>query len=84
MASTPTRQHRDPRLPHARCESRKVSYPDRADALDAAERLMDQGRVNPGCHLTPYRCPDCRRWHLFNRTIVFVDDPYRQARDLGE
>lgn len=53
-----------------RCESRKVSYPNKAAALDASERLMEQGRVEPGCHITPYECRECGDWHVYNRRIV--------------
>lgn len=31
---------------------------------------MQHGRVNPGCHITPYQCDECREWHLANRVIV--------------
>lgn len=72
MASRPTRRHLDlRRFTLSRCESRKTSYPDKAAALDAAERLMDEGRVRPGCHLMPYPCEDCRSWHIGNRKISF-------------
>ena len=77
MATTPTRRHLSARFSRSHCESRKASYADKAAALDAAERLMDAGRVRPGCHITPYLCPVCHTWHVYNRTIVFVDDPYR-------
>lgn len=73
MASTPTRgQYNLRRFTSSRCPaSHKRSYPDKAAALDAAERLMDEGRVRPGCHLMPYVCPDCRTWHIGNRFIRF-------------
>lgn len=77
MASSPTRQHYDMRrFSLSKCASQKRCYPDKARALDAAEHLMDEGRVNPGCHLTPYLCPDCRSWHIGNRRIVFYDWQY--------
>jgi hypothetical protein len=34
---------------------------------------MMAGRVDPGCHITPYLCDDCRRWHTRNRRIVFTE-----------
>ena len=71
MASHPTRL----RLPVSRlavtCESLKVSYITYDAAWDAAERAMDKGLVEPGCHLTPYRCEQCGTWHVRNRRIVW-------------
>ena len=77
MASTPTRQ----RIPgyytvaSRRCPSEKVSFPTYWLALEAAEMLMDMGRVDPGCHQTPYQCRDCGDWHVGNRRIYFRIDP---------
>lgn len=72
MASTATRLRFDLRhFSISKCESRKVSYPSKSAAHDAAERLMDEGRVKRGCHLTPYLCADCHSWHIANRRIVF-------------
>lgn len=72
MASTPTRHQFDHRrYSFSKCDSRKISYRDKEAALDAAERLMDEGRVQPGCHLTPYLCEECQSWHIANRKIVF-------------
>ena len=69
MASSPTRgRARTRRL----CASGKVTFLSYADALDAAERLMELGIVEPGCHMTPYECEDCGRWHVFNRRIVWL------------
>lgn len=72
MASSPTRQH----IPVDRllrtCTSQKVTYETREQALDGAERGMEQAAVSPGCHLTPYLCWDCGHWHLWNRPIVHV------------
>lgn len=53
-----------------RCESAKVCFPDKEHALTASEQQMAQGRVLPGCHLTPYRCDRCSYWHLANKIIV--------------
>jgi len=73
MASSPTRMrvYAD-RASSLKCLSRKVGYPTKPAALDAAERLMEQGRVDPGCHITPYLCDDCGDWHVYNRRIVDV------------
>lgn len=71
MASSPTRWSVTERwIGYRRCESQKVSYDAKDDALTAAERMMDAGRVRVGCHITPYLCPDCDRWHVANRVIV--------------
>ena len=70
MASYPTRMRLTSEFAAAhKCESQKRGYLTKAEALDAAERLMEQGRVSRGCHLTPYLC-ECRSWHIFNRRIV--------------
>lgn len=53
-----------------RCESQKVGHATREEALTAAERMMDEGRVLPGCHITPYLCDRCDEWHNANRVIV--------------
>lgn len=71
MASNPTRlrfalQHQD--LP--RCGSAKLGYTTKARALDVAEQMMFEGRVHPGCHITPYLCGDCHEWHVWNRQVV--------------
>ena len=50
--------------------SQKACYPTKLIALDAAEVMMEKGWVHPGCHITPYRCPDCGQWHVGNRQIV--------------
>lgn len=76
MASTATRQRRPFPPPGRWCESWKVSYANREAALDGAERGMEVGAVSPGCHLTPYACEDCGRWHVANRRIV----PVRRRR----
>lgn len=71
MATRPTRAHIDPRRLWRRCVTQKVSYDTREAALQGAEEAMDAGKVEPGCHLTPYECADCGRWHLRNRQIVW-------------
>lgn len=48
----------------------KTSWRTHAEALDAAEAMMEHGRVRPGCHITPYECLECRRWHVANKVIV--------------
>jgi len=75
MASSPTRLHLD--VDHLRCESHKVTYRTKADALDAAEALMLADRVSPGCHITPYLCQDCGHWHVWNRVIVYLGPQQR-------
>lgn len=71
MASSATRQ----RLDVTRCRkclSFKIGYRTRDEALDVAERMMEQGFVKPGCHITPYHCSLCDEWHVANRQIVFT------------
>lgn len=71
MASSATRKHLDPAKEYlSHCTSLKIGYATRSQAFDAAELLMQEGRVNPGCHITPYECRDCGQWHVFNRPIV--------------
>lgn len=73
MASHPTRLHVSTRGSGFRkCISQKVGYLDYAGALDAAELMMELGKVNPGCHITPYPCEDCGEWHVANKVIVQV------------
>lgn len=73
MASRPSRLRINLRqqLPR-KCESRKFCYPTKDEALDGAERLMELGRVNPGCHIMPYQCSICGAWHVANQRIVFA------------
>lgn len=71
MASRPTRF----RVPIAKarfsqCSSRKINYQTKREALDAAEVVMEAGRVSPGCHIMPYICDECGDWHLTQRVIV--------------
>lgn len=71
MASHPTRQKvrlRDVGV--RRCESLKVGYGSYDEALQAAELMMLEGRVDPGCHITPYACDRCPEYHVANRRIV--------------
>ena len=70
MASRPTRQRLDPNRLERKCETQKVGYRTRAAALTAAERMMDAGRVQPGCHITPYLCRSCGEYHNANKVIV--------------
>ena len=73
MASYATRFHVDPRSSwFRRCETQKVGYPTYEAALDIAERMMDVGKVRPGCHITPYLCDACGEYHVANRVIVFT------------
>lgn len=71
MASSPTRQHLDLVRVTRRCESQKVCFLDYAEAHTAAERLMDLGKVLPGCHISPYECDRCSYWHVANKKVVF-------------
>jgi len=72
MASHPTRQRVDLRaLGFRRCTSQKVGYRTYDEALDAAELMMQRGRVRAGCHITPYQCDRCHEWHVANRVIVW-------------
>lgn len=83
MASSPTRLKVDLDTMRA-CETQKVCFRTRAEALDAAERLMHLGRVTPGCHITPYECDRCGRWHVRNRVIVALPgiNVANQAREI--
>jgi hypothetical protein len=73
MASYPTRQHVNiASLGFRRCVSQKVGYATKELALDAAERQMASGKVNPGCHICPYVCLECGEWHCANRVLVNV------------
>jgi hypothetical protein len=66
----PTRLHINPLyVPH--CDSHKMGYRSKEEALSNAEAVMAEGHVKPGCHITPYRCDRCGDWHLFNRRIIF-------------
>lgn len=72
MASRPTRLHIDgQRDAFRKCASQKVGYATFDEALSGAEWLMEQGRVDPGCHITPYPCADCGEWHVANRRVVW-------------
>lgn len=71
MASSPTRQHVSLRaVGFRKCLSQKAGFSTYDEALTAAERMMALGKVKPGCHITPYDCPDCGEWHVANRVIV--------------
>lgn len=73
MASSPTRQRIKVGAPgFRRCPSQKVGFPHYDAALDAAELMMAQGKVNPGCHIVPYECDECAEWHVGNRVIVNI------------
>ena len=84
MASRPTRLHINVKAGEfRRCETQKVAFETKADALTAAERLMDLGKVAPGCHIVPYECRECGQWHVANKIIVRLDrDPRRQLDSL--
>ena len=71
MASDPTRGLVRPGDPaYRRCLSLKVGYATYDEALLVAERMMADGRVDPGCHITPYACSFCDEWHVWNKQNV--------------
>lgn len=70
MASRPTRGKIDTRRFEFLCESGKVAYDTRDDALTGADTAMMADLVKPGCHLMPYECEDCGRWHVRNQRII--------------
>ena len=79
MASRPTRHTVDLRgLDMVKCDSMKVGFPTYDAALTAAERLMELGRVKPGCHITPYECDRCGEWHVYNRIVIWLGKNQRQ------
>lgn len=75
MASNPTRKRiragSDEFERLVRCTSQKVSARSYGEALSMAERMMNRGAVNPGCHITPYLCEECGEFHVWNKPIVF-------------
>lgn len=74
VASTPTRQHLEITKQYLqRCVTDKRGMPTKAAALDVAEQMMQDGKVNAGCHITPYLCNVCGEWHVYNRRIVLID-----------
>lgn len=56
----------------ARCPSMKTGWATYEQALATADLMMLEGKVNPGCHITPYRCDECGEFHVYNRVIVSV------------
>jgi hypothetical protein len=83
VASRPTRKRRLGGRDHYRkCETFKVGYANKSEALDAAERQMERGYVRPGCHITPYECPLCGEWHVANKQIVpILGDGHERTGD---
>lgn len=74
MASEATRLRLDVTKQYLqRCSTNKRGFPSKAIALDVAEQMMEDGFVNPGCHITPYPCVVCHEWHVTNRIIVFLN-----------
>lgn len=72
MAAKPTRLRINVAKQYLqRCTTDKRGMPTKAEALDVAEQMMHEGRVNVGCHITPYLCATCGEWHVANRHIVF-------------
>jgi hypothetical protein len=73
MGSNPTRQRLRVDRGVRKCSTFKIGFATRDEALDAAERQMEAGRVSPGCHLMPYLCDrGCGEWHIRNQRIVFL------------
>lgn len=68
----PTRMRITP--PARACATGKVCHETEAAAKVEAERKMDLGHVDPGCHLQAYKCGACHCWHVGNRVVVFRDD----------
>ncbi len=56
------------------CETGKFCYETKRQADLIAERMMEAGAVDPGCHVEAYPCPHCRGFHVGNRKIVFPKD----------
>lgn len=90
MASRPTRQRLRGDQIRRRCETFKVGFATREDALAGCEQAMDKGLVSPGCHLMPYLCDRCGEWHMRNHRIVPTapDDlskhDYRRRRPITD
>lgn len=83
MASTKTRRHLDPARIHRRCESQKLCYVTKSEALDAAEMQMLRGAVRVGCHVVPFQCERCAYWHLRNKVLIRIG-PYDPDVFKGE
>lgn len=56
------------------CATGKVCHESMAEARIAAERAMEAGEVDPGCHVEPFLCSSCHAYHTGNRRIVFRDE----------
>lgn len=56
------------------CPTGKILYERQLEAQIQAERMMELGQVDPGCHVETYACAECRGYHVGNRFIVFPDD----------
>jgi hypothetical protein len=63
-----------------RCESLKIGYATRVEALDACEAQMLAGRVDVGSHVMPYQCEQCGAWHTRNQRVVFTEPDTNLAR----
>jgi hypothetical protein len=66
--SGPTRLHVT--TPDRVCTSGKECLT-RGQADVRADRMMDAGEVQPGCHVMAYECKQCHCWHVGNKFIVF-------------
>lgn len=56
------------------CASGKFCYETIETAALTAERMMEIGDVDAGCHVEPYPCRQCHRFHVGNRKIVFTEE----------
>lgn len=81
MASRPTRQHLRGDQIGRRCETFKLGFSTREEALTGCEQAMEKGLVSPGCHLMPYLCDRCGEWHMKNQQIVPVAPEDISRRD---
>jgi hypothetical protein len=70
----PTRLSIDPKRMRNFCVTDKVCYETYEQAWAAAEQMMTEGRVDPGCHQVPVPCRECRYHHVANKRVVFLDD----------
>jgi hypothetical protein len=83
MATRPTRRKLNPQRVH-QCPTYKVAFERRDEALDAAELAMLRGQVLVGCHIVPFECPTCHRWHLTNRVVVQLGSHRRTTFQLTD
>jgi hypothetical protein len=65
----------------ATCRTGKLCYETMVQAEVAADRQMQRGEVDQGCHVRAYRCVegDCHRFHIGNLRITFPKDGYNDG-----